>query len=93
MSRGRLTSASLSARLAACSCPAIPTSTSIPKICFGKPRVAGTRIRAVDVLDMIADGTPEAEMVADFPELGVENIRACVRFAAGFATHSVVLAA
>ncbi len=64
-----------------------------PEIGFGKPRVAGTRIRVVDVLDMIADGTPEAEMVADFPELSVENIRACVRFAARFATHPVVLAA
>ena len=35
-------------------------------------------MRASDVLEMLASGVSEGEMVADFPYLGVEDVRACL---------------
>ncbi len=48
----------------------------------GKPCVRDTRIAVYDVLDYLASGMSEAAIVADFPELTVEDIRACLAFAA-----------
>ena len=40
------------------------------------------RIAVVDVLEYLASGMTEAEIVRDFPELELEDIRACLAFAA-----------
>ena len=48
-----------------------------------KPCVAGTRIAVADVLGWMANGMDEAAIMADFPELSSEQIRACLAFAAG----------
>lgn len=48
----------------------------------GKPCVRGMRIAVYDVLDWLASGMSEVEIIADFPELEPEDIRACLRFAA-----------
>jgi uncharacterized protein (DUF433 family) len=48
----------------------------------GKPCVRGLRITVYDVLDYLASGMTEAEILADFPDLTVEDIRACLAFAA-----------
>lgn len=64
-----------------------------PGICGGRPTVAGTRVRVADVLDMLAGGASEAEIVADFPYLSVEAVRACLAYAARAADHPVVQAA
>lgn len=53
-----------------------------PEIRFGKPRVKGTRITVGDVLSYLAAGMSEAEIIADFPPLTPEDIRACLAFAA-----------
>jgi uncharacterized protein (DUF433 family) len=53
-----------------------------PEICGGRPTVAGTRVRVTDVLEMLAGGASEAEIVADFPYLTVADIRACLAYAA-----------
>jgi uncharacterized protein (DUF433 family) len=53
-----------------------------PEIRFGKPRVKGTRITVGDVLSYLAAGMSEAEILADFPRLTQEDIRACLAFAA-----------
>lgn len=49
---------------------------------FGKPCIRGLRIAVHDVLEYLASGMTEAEIIADFPELTVEDIRACLAFAA-----------
>lgn len=64
-----------------------------PEVCGGRPIIAGTRIRVVDVLDMLAGGASEAEILADFPTLASEDIRASLAYAARAIDHSVVLAA
>ena len=53
-----------------------------PNIRFGKPTVRGTRITVGDVLGYLAGGMSEIEMIAEFPALTTEAIRACLAFAA-----------
>jgi uncharacterized protein (DUF433 family) len=48
----------------------------------GKPCIRGLRITVSDVLEYLASGMTEAEIIADFPELTSEDIRACLAFAA-----------
>jgi uncharacterized protein (DUF433 family) len=62
-------------------------------ICGGRPTVAGTRIRVSDILEMLAEGASEAEIVADYPYVALEDIRACLAYAASAANHPIVLAA
>ena len=53
-----------------------------PRIHFGKPCVAGTRIPVQSVLELIDEGLTFEEIIQDYyPELTVEDIRACVRYA------------
>ena len=48
----------------------------------GKPCVRGLRITVSDVLDNLASGMSEDEVLHDFPDLTREDIRACLAFAA-----------
>ena len=48
----------------------------------GKPCIRGLRITVYDVLEYLASGMTEAEILADFPDLTHEDIRACLGFAA-----------
>jgi uncharacterized protein (DUF433 family) len=49
---------------------------------FGKPCIRGTRIAVGDVLDYLASGMSEAQILADFPQLTADDVRACLAFAA-----------
>jgi uncharacterized protein (DUF433 family) len=53
-----------------------------PEVRFGKPCVRGTRITVGDVLSYLASGMREEEILADFPQLKNEDIRACLAYAA-----------
>ncbi|MFT3754789.1 MAG: DUF433 domain-containing protein [Pseudoxanthomonas sp.] len=48
----------------------------------GRPCIRNLRISVYDVLDMLAEGMGEAEILEDFPELTSADIRACLAFAA-----------
>jgi len=48
----------------------------------GKPCIRGLRITVYDVLEYLASGMSEAEILHDFPDLAQEDIRACLAFAA-----------
>jgi uncharacterized protein (DUF433 family) len=48
----------------------------------GKPCIHGMRITVSDVLDYLASGMSEDEILQDFPDLTREDIRACLAFAA-----------
>jgi len=53
-----------------------------PNIHFGKPCVAGTRIPVVSVLELLSEGLSFEEITRDYyPDLEIEDIRACVRYA------------
>jgi len=53
-----------------------------PEVRFGKPTVRGTRITVGDVLSYLASGMSEDEILADFPQLSRDDLRACLSFAA-----------
>lgn len=53
-----------------------------PRVRFGKPTVQGTRITVGDILGYLAAGMSEDEILAEFPQLAREDIRACLAFAA-----------
>ena len=48
----------------------------------GKPCIRGLRITVYDILEYLASGMTEAEILADFPDLTHADIRACLAFAA-----------
>ena len=54
----------------------------IPGVRSGKPCIRGTRITVYDVLEYLAGGMTEDEILTDFPSLSREDIRACLEFAA-----------
>ncbi len=53
-----------------------------PGVRSGKPCFVGTRITVYDVLEYLASGLAADEIVADFPELTVDHVRAALEFAA-----------
>jgi uncharacterized protein (DUF433 family) len=48
----------------------------------GKPCIRGLRITVSDVLEYLASGMTEDEILRDFPDLTREDIKACLAFAA-----------
>lgn len=48
----------------------------------GKPCIRGLRITVQDVLEYLASGMTEEEILDDFPDLTREDIQACLAFAA-----------
>ena len=53
-----------------------------PAIRSGKPTIRGTRITVSDILEYLASGMTPEEIIADFPDLTIEDIRAVLAFAA-----------
>ncbi|OFV87249.1 MAG: hypothetical protein A2V74_11905 [Acidobacteria bacterium RBG_16_70_10] len=53
-----------------------------PAVRFGKPCIRGTRISVGDILGYMAAGMTDAQILADFPQLKLEDIRACLAYAA-----------
>ena len=48
----------------------------------GKPCIRGLRVTVYDILEMLAAGLTHADIIADFPELQMADITACLSFAA-----------
>jgi uncharacterized protein (DUF433 family) len=61
-----------------------------PNQCGGRPCIRGMRIRVKDVLDLLAAKVPEAEILADYPDLESEDIQACLQYAAAQLDHPVL---
>ena len=64
-----------------------------PDQCHGRPCIRGMRIRVVDILEMLANGIGEDEILHDFPDLERDDIRACLAYAVAQLGHPVVMAA
>ena len=62
-----------------------------PAIMMGKPIIRGTRITVELILRKLADGATEAELLEDYPHLGVEDIRAAVAYGAASVAHEEVV--
>lgn len=62
-----------------------------PEKRFGKPCVRNTRITVYDVLAWLSKGMSKQEIINDFPELTIEDIDACLSYAAD-KEHSIRVA-
>jgi uncharacterized protein (DUF433 family) len=54
--------------------------TITPDVRNGKPCIAGTRITVYDILEYLAGGMSEAEILEDFPSLTQDDLRAVLSF-------------
>lgn len=61
-----------------------------PEQCGGRPCIRSMRIRVKDVLEMLAAGVSEKQILEDFPYLEVEDIRASLEFAAAEMNHAIL---
>jgi len=73
--------------------PGHPRIDVDPEVCGGRPRVAGTRLRVLDVLGQLAAGANVDDILSDYPFIVADDIRACLAYAAEATDHRVVLAA
>jgi uncharacterized protein (DUF433 family) len=53
-----------------------------PNVCFGKPCIRGTRIWVSLILDFLASGMTIEEVLAEYPQLSQEDIRAAIAYSA-----------
>jgi uncharacterized protein (DUF433 family) len=63
---------------------------SSPDVLRGKPRIIGTRIPVALILGYLAAGADTDEIIAEFPGLQLEQIRACFDFARELTEFEVV---
>ena len=64
-----------------------------PKIMMGKPVIVGTRITVEHILRCLAAGDSVEHVVANYPHVTIEDIRAAQAFAADFLAHEGIAAA
>jgi len=65
--------------------------TIVPGLMGGKPTIRGMRFRVSDVLGYLAAGMSEDAILADFPFLEKDDIKACYEYAAQKLNHSIIL--
>ncbi len=61
-----------------------------PNVCFGKPCIKGTRIRVSLVLDFLASGETTEQILAAYPQLTAEDVRAAIAYGAEVARERVI---
>jgi uncharacterized protein (DUF433 family) len=64
-----------------------------PDICGGRPCIRGTRMRVSDIIEMLASGASQAEILADYDYLTQEDISAALAYAARATNHRVITTA
>lgn len=60
-----------------------------PNICFGKPVIRGTRIWVALIVENLADGLTEDELLEEYPGLERDDIRAALAYAAEISRERV----
>lgn len=63
-----------------------------PDQCGGRPSIRNMRIRVIDVLDLLASGLTQAEVLEELPDLEKEDIEAVLRYASSRFDHPVIAA-
>ena len=61
-----------------------------PGRCFGKPCIRGHRIWVSLILDLVASGTTERQILKYYPGLVMEDIQACIAYGAEMASERYV---
>ena len=66
--------------------------TNDPEKCGGKPCIRNMRIRVTDVLDLLANGLSQEEILLELPDLEKEDLAACLTYASMKINHPVLIA-
>ena len=66
--------------------------TSDPKLCGGRPCIRGMRIRVVDIIDLLAAGLTQAQVLEELPDLENADIEAALRYVSYKFDHPVLAA-
>lgn len=61
-----------------------------PKVCFGKPCIRGTRIWVALIIENLAAGVAEAEILDAYPSLRADDIKAALAYAAEVTRERVI---
>ena len=61
-----------------------------PNVCFGKPTIRGTRLWVSLILDQLASGVTADELIAEYPQLAHEDIRAAMAYGAEAARERII---
>jgi uncharacterized protein (DUF433 family) len=64
-----------------------------PEICGGRPCIRGTRMRVSDLIEMLASGASQADILADYDYLAEDDISAALSYAAQATNHRVITTA
>ena len=64
--------------------------TADPETCHGMARIRGTRVPVAVVLDNVAAGLSTEEIIAEYPSLQAEDIRAAMAYAADIARERLI---
>lgn len=63
--------------------------TIVPGLCGGRPTIRRMRIRVTDVLELLAGGMSEQQILQDYPYLEHEDVLACLNYAARLSSFSI----
>ena len=61
-----------------------------PEVCRGKPCIKGTRIWVALVLDFLADGMTEAELMGEYPQLTHDGVMAAIAYGAEMSRERIL---
>lgn len=64
---------------------------SNPDVLTGKPVIAGTRLSVQFIVGLLAQGTTHQEILAEYPYIGEEDIRACLAYASQMLESSTLI--
>jgi len=63
-----------------------------PDQCGGRPCIRGMRIRVIDILELLVNGLSVEEILKEMPDLEIEDIQACIKYAMSKIDHPVLVA-
>lgn len=66
--------------------------TTNPAQCGGRPCIRGMRIRVVDVIDLLASGLTQEQVLAELPDLEPQDIEAALKYAGSKLDHPIIAA-
>jgi uncharacterized protein (DUF433 family) len=61
-----------------------------PEQCGGRPCIRGMRIRVIDVLDLLGNGLTPPQVIEELPDLNLEDIQACLKYASRKLNHPIL---
>ncbi len=72
--------------------PLLTRITIRPEQCGGRPCIRGMRIRVADIIDLLANGLTNEQILVELPDLEVDDIRAALQYVRRLTDHPILAA-